>query len=516
LEGHGGLIFNIQTPTSDQWSSGTLTDLIIKPFPKDRKQSIEPFVPPKQNGADTSGEGNPQEQKKNREAQIARLARITNSVDYERERNKLAAEWKVTRAAIDAEVIKERAKMRNPSSTEEPPPLVEKPEIATAPDILKLFLDDIGKIVVDEETNVQLIFLQVVSRLFKKPISAVVKGPSATGKSYVSECVLKFFPEGAYVCYTTMSERSLVYDTTPLQHRILVIFEAAGIGSDTMDHYLRTLLSEARIVHQTVDRDTTTGALVSRRLTREGPTGLLMTTTKSKLNKENESRILSLRSDDSPEHIQAVIDMVAAASEGKQIAIDFSPWHQLAIWLEQGEREVIIPFATIISSLTRPTAERLTRDFGQLMSLIRAHALLHRATRDQDAEGRIIATLDDYAAVRTLIEPQLADCLVATVPKTVRETVQKVIELTERVRPTGNDSGETYYVPTTVTELARALKINKSNASRRLAEAIDLDFVINLQTRKGYPMMLEPYEPMPDDSYVLPPPDAVKRKMTSV
>jgi hypothetical protein len=50
-----------------------------------------------------------------------------------------------------------------------------------------------------------------------------------------------------------------------------------------------------------------------------------------------------------------------------------------------------------------PVAVRLRRDFRLLLSLIEAHALLHRERRDRDEQGRIVATRDDYATVRELV-----------------------------------------------------------------------------------------------------------------
>ena len=54
-------------------------------------------------------------------------------------------------------------------------------------------------------------------------------------------------------------------------------------------------------------------------------------------------------------------------------------WHQLQYWLADGERRVEIPFATDARRLIPPIAVRLRRDFGSLLGLVRAHALLHRA-----------------------------------------------------------------------------------------------------------------------------------------
>jgi hypothetical protein len=37
-----------------------------------------------------------------------------------------------------------------------------------------------------------------------------------------------------------------------------------------------------------------------------------------------------------------------------------------------------------------------------VLNLIKAHAILHQASRDRDDQGRIVATVDDYAIVREL------------------------------------------------------------------------------------------------------------------
>jgi hypothetical protein len=53
-------------------------------------------------------------------------------------------------------------------------------------------------------------------------------------------------------------------------------------------------------------------------------------------------------------------------------------------------------------------AVRLRRDFSVILSLIRAHALLHQATRERDGEGGVIASIEDYARVRELVADLVA------------------------------------------------------------------------------------------------------------
>ena len=65
-------------------------------------------------------------------------------------------------------------------------------------------------------------------------------------------------------------------------------------------------------------------------------------------------------------------------------------------------------------------AVRLRRDFGAILNLIHSHALVHRATRERNERGRIIATLEDYEVVRELVADLISKGVEATVPKVVR------------------------------------------------------------------------------------------------
>ena len=94
---------------------------------------------------------------------------------------------------------------------------------------------------------------------------------------------------------------------------------------------------------------------------------------------------------------------------------DLEPWRDLQRWLADAEHRVTIPYAHRLAELVPPVAVRLRRDFGSVLALIRAHAVLHQASRDRDDAGRIIATLDDYAVVRDLVADTIAEGVGSTV-----------------------------------------------------------------------------------------------------
>ena len=150
-----------------------------------------------------------------------------------------------------------------------------------------------------------------------------------------------------------------------------------------------------------------------------------------------------------------------------------------------------------------PVAVRLRRDFKTVLMLIRAHALLHQASRLKDEQGRIIATLEDYAAVRELV----ADLVAEGVEATVKPEIREVVEATARLIVEGQEEVRQK-------DLAAALKLDKSAISRRVAGAIDGGFLKNLEERKGRPARLVLGDPLPADREVLPLPESARGNRT--
>jgi len=284
-----------------------------------------------------------------------------------------------------------------------------------------------------------------------------------------------------------MSERSLIYSDEPLMHRTLVIAEAAGMQGDFGSYAIRSLLSEGRLRYETVER--TREGFRPRKIDRKGPTGLLVTTTAIKLHPENETRILSIPVTDTQEQTRQVILRCAQSN----VPPNYGPWRALQEWLAIDPPEVDIPYARALADLTNPVAVRLRRDFRALLSLVRSHALLHRASRGTDAQGRIVATPADYEAVRALLADLIAEGAETSVSATVRETVEAVKEHAE--------DGDK---PMSVRELAQVLQLDKSAASRRARAALEAGFVRNLEDRRGRPAQYVLGEPMPDEIEILP------------
>jgi len=186
--------------------------------------------------------------------------------------------------------------------------------------------------------------------------------------------------------------------------------------------------------------------------------------------------------------------VLAALAKEEAEAANLEPWLALQEWLETAEHDVTIPYAQTLAELVPPVAVRLRRDFGAVLNLVRAHAVLHQATRDKDASGRIIATRVDYAGVRELIADLVSEGVEATVQPIVRQTVDAVSWLLE-----GGDEESVG-----ARALGQELVLEKGPVSRRVRLATDAGYLKNLEDRKGRAARLVPGDPMPEDLQILP------------
>jgi hypothetical protein len=176
------------------------------------------------------------------------------------------------------------------------------------------------------------------------------------------------------------------------------------------------------------------------------------------------------------------------------MAPDRKTWHTLQRWLASKPVEIDIPYAPELAGAIPPVATRLRRDFQSLLGLVKAHALLHQASRDRSEEGHVIGTLDDYAVVRDLVAHIVSDGLGATVAPSVKQTVEAVAALLQQ----GAEE-------VTVAEVGQRLGgLDHSTAWRRVQLAISRGYLRNRETHRARTARLVLGDPLPDDLELLP------------
>ena len=417
---------------------------------------------------------------------------------FEVVRKKLASVtgWTVPRLRELYEAARHEAEACDtvPKSTPDPAALYEQAKhILEAPDVLTLFQDELHALGFAGDTAVpELVYLAVHSRHFGRPINIDVRGPSAAGKSFAVTAAIDFHPDDAVHRYTAASERAFIYTERDFKHRHIFIGESSALHHEGVGaSILRTITSESRIDYETVEK--TTDGMKSRRITKEGPTGLITTSTKD-LDPEVETRLVQVQVTDSAKQTRAVLEVEAREAQrgGGGGTPDTSVWHAAATWLTiEGEKHVRVPYAEALAGMVPADAVRMRRDFKQVLSFIEAHAFLHQASRERDEAGAILADRADYDAAHRLLGKALAVTMNAVTDAT-RETVEVVRRLSA-----GGDS-------VTYRQLADALKLNKSSAWHRVKEAAKHRYLVVLDNESTHSVIEG--EPLPEDRPVLPMP----------
>jgi hypothetical protein len=415
------------------------------------------------------------------EAEIERLAQLS-PIEYEIERRAAADRLDIKLSVIDG-LVKAKRPKRVAKKTA---PDIDADELERSaghiirhPNILELFAQDLGKVIAGEAVNGKLLYLVATSRLFDKPMNAAIKGTSAGGKSEIRKRVLQFFPPEDVITFTSLSEKSLIFHDGDFANKILSMGEATATDEQSFqDYLLRELMSEGCIRHsmaQKVGNDIRTVTIE-----KQGPVAFLVTTTKSKMHPENETRMLSLEIDDSEGQTKKVLDKVAKVDGQHDAAqVDYKPWQDFQRWLGLGECRVIVPFAKAMVDLIPPVAVRLRRDVGQVIRAIKAHALLHRDQRGRDDAGRIVADIEhDYATARKLMNAIIAESSGVAVNPAITETIDAVAKAT---------IGMTEAEGANAKAVAKFLKLDRSAAYRRLTAACDEGYIVNLEQRQRMP-----------------------------
>ena len=265
-------------------------------------------------------------------------------------------------------------------------------------DLLSRAVEAMGADYVGEERNKALVYLVATSRLLAQPLSALVMASSGSGKSGLLDALTRIMPPEEVREITRVSRTALYYaDSDYLRHKLVVVDEQQG--SRDADHAIRVMQSKG-MLNQAV---TVGGQLQSQVV--HGPIALLSGTTSTDLNPENLSRCLELSLDDSPEQTRRIHAAERRAWAGESPAPeDTTPLLDAQRLLDP--LAVMIPFAERLTFPARTTHDR--RNQLKLLSLVAAHALLYQHQRDRDSQGRLVATVEDYATVHDLLSPVLA------------------------------------------------------------------------------------------------------------
>ncbi|MGO9178051.1 MAG: hypothetical protein ACLQHS_02085 [Candidatus Limnocylindrales bacterium] len=335
-----------------------------------------------------------------------------------------------------------------------------------------------------------LTYLAATSRLLElrpgtMPCHALLQAPPSVGKTATLSAVQRLLPPEAMVVIEAGSPHVLIYGDDDLRHKALFIGEADSLpaGEDNpAASAVRNLLTDGYLHYQVVVPDRATASFVARRIEKAGPTALITTATRP-LGEQLMSRLFAIELPDDQRQLRAVLAAQA------RLELDDVPPADPGLLAFQAYLQELAPIAVRVPFVRQfaaalgsvPIEARVTRDFTKLLSLTKAVALCRIGQREQDERGRVIATREDWDTVRDLAGEMYATST-DDVGRSIRETVRAVAELQDLLKPG---------LPITVDFLARQLRVHKSTASRRVADAVRDGWIVNHETRPGRPANLE-------------------------
>ena len=270
----------------------------------------------------------------------------------------------------------------------------------------------------------------------------------SSGKNFVSDVVTGLAPPEALIHLNSGSAKALQYyggdDEDALVGKILYVPEAAGLARRGGDEpeivtMLRSLISDGEINYSTVV--VREGGLppITVNLKKRGPTALILTTARDDVEEELLTRLLMADSDETPTTTNRVVSDLHRRATGYRPQANSNTtadmWVDFQGWLALGAPyNVVVPFAEALRAAyaTTPAPLRIRRDAGNILGAIKAAAVAHRAQRQLDPEGRIIAELADYKAVYRAFAPGLA----ALYRPRASPGVIALVEALERIKAT--------------------------------------------------------------------------------
>jgi hypothetical protein len=340
------------------------------------------------------------------------------------------------------------------------------------------------------------VYVALASRCLGRPLNLALIAPSAAGKNHAVDAPLPLFPPSAYVKVGASSARALVYGDHDYQNKVVIVNEADSIPEDgPAASAVRSLAADQVMTYDVTERDPDTNRWGVRHIVKPGPTGLITTSTKP-LGDQLSTRVLAIGIPDTPEQTRAVLHAHANAVNGRNLAPNTEHFVAAQRWLElAGDHEVTIPYADILADQVPSDLVRMRRDFRQFLTVIETTAFMHQRKRQRDRDGRMIASLADYALARELLLEVFTTTATGGVSNAVREVVTVVRELSSTA-PDGVTCA-------TVADNMNP-RLHRNTAWYRVRTGLRLGLLVNSETRKGHPAKLKPGDPLPNEREALP------------
>jgi hypothetical protein len=167
---------------------------------------------------------------------------------------------------------------------------------------------------VGERRNAGIIHLAMRSRATKRPNNLEINSPSSSGKTFTVLTVLALESPEAFYELTAGSERALIFNGESLRHRMIYFQEPEGLAEGVGAAVIKSLIWEGRLRYDTVIKDAS-GKFVGQHIEKDGPTGLIITTT-IPLEEQFTNRLFRIEVNDSEEQTRLILEAIADSVNG--------------------------------------------------------------------------------------------------------------------------------------------------------------------------------------------------------
>ena len=244
----------------------------------------------------------------------------------------------------------------------------------------------------DDTPIIQANFLSALSCFTKDNIGFIYKGSAGSGKSTCMEMVKSLIPTENIVSLSHLSEKALL--TLDLDKKALFIDEMSG--AKTASYFLRDALTSDNLSYAHFNKKS------NNVKERKAQVSITTSTAVDRVEHQFSSRCIALELSNSEKRRKEIIEYSLKVEAG-EIVNDFS---EEIKEIHEAIRnfkypEVRIPFATQLNFSSR--SDDSIRKMNIAKSLIKLCTFLNQQNREI-IDGKIIATVEDYAEVFPLIE----------------------------------------------------------------------------------------------------------------
>jgi len=294
--------------------------------------------------------------------------------------------------------------------------------------------------IIGEDINKLLLYLVYTSRLMAKPISALIKGPSSSGKTWLMNRVLTLIPREGHIAIQDASAKTFYYvEENELKHKMIIIGEMHG--AEASNYSIRELqdgVNEGGLVIMTVEKNPETLKMETSRREIQGPCGFVSSTTDVGIHAENETRNFSIYVRIDEKKVRETDVVLSKKYEGKSNNLNPEEvllFHNAQRCL-QTDLEVRIPYVRFVLRSFPTSPIRVMRDRSRFFVLIETIAILHQFQRkiyeDKDNNKKwIVATIADYNIAVKLMKEILVETIYEF-PAKSKEIYNAAIELREK------------------------------------------------------------------------------------